>query len=708
MEIKKAVLAAILPALLAPGPLYAAKRSPYFHYLQAVLHEKTGEYQQAIEAYQKTLELDPQAAFVHRQIAELYLQMNQPQKARDAALRAAKLEPDDAEVLYLLGSAHWALGELEEAKENFEKILQIDPQYDSALLSLAQLHLSLDLEKSEHYLKRYLQLHPNSLETHTQLALLQQKRGKLQEAEQSLRQALDANPGYLQARYHLAQLYEIAKDTSAALEQYLKIHDQNSTDAQVTSRLGELFYFSQQNQKAEEFFQQTLKLESNDPTARLWLALLAEEAKNWSLAQKHLQKLASLSQDPKLHLRLSYYQTQQGKIEEAVGTLKEARRLWPQDAEIAYFLSLGYEDLGRYDPAIQILEEVLQARPEEKLLRFQLGALYEKAGDVPKMEKHFRTYLSRYPEDASALNYLGYSLVDRDMKLQQAQELLQKALKIDPDNGAYLDSWGWLLFKKGEPQKALEPLERALKKVPQDPVISEHLGEVYLALKESRQAWLAFRRALPGHSDQSSIRKRLARIESQWSPEKLAQQLLRFLHLEHSKIQTLRGRIQLEGKIHGQHLRFHGWILYEHPERLLLEFIGPFWVPAWKAQLQGESFQMTPLQIPGIPEELVGETAAASLQILRSYLSGELFSSSGKAHYRSGWWKSSIEAEDRKWIFPSKNRWGHPRSIQILPHYSLHFPEDTDPASPPPPSIEFHGPRWEFRLTLESVSLQKK
>ena len=120
------------------------------------------------------------------------------------------------------------------------------------------------------------------------------------------------------------------------------------------------------------------------------------------------------------------------------------------------------------------------------------GAMFERMKKIEPAEAEFRKVLKVDPDNAGALNYIGYMLADRNMRLQESLDLITKALDMEPDNGAYLDSLGWVYFRLGRLPEAEENLRRAVDKTPRDPTVHDHLAQVLMAeskVKEAIQQW---------------------------------------------------------------------------------------------------------------------------------------------------------------------------------------------------------------------------
>jgi tetratricopeptide (TPR) repeat protein len=156
-------------------------------------------------------------------------------------------------------------------------------------------------------------------------------------------------------------------------------------------------------------------------------------------------------------------------------------------------LGLTMLQASRQEEAVAVFREGLQRIPESADLHFNLGTAYDKMGRFDELVHEMEEAIRLDPKHADALNYLGYTYAERDMRLEEAVALIQRALAVKPQNGYYLDSLAWAYYKLGRFQEALEEMKRAVAVVPDDPVFLEHLGEICLTQNlrgEAREAWL--------------------------------------------------------------------------------------------------------------------------------------------------------------------------------------------------------------------------
>ena len=161
-------------------------------------------------------------------------------------------------------------------------------------------------------------------------------------------------------------------------------------------------------------------------------------------------------------------------------------------------------------------EKLSETKPDKETVYFMRGAMYERLKNFDAAEKEFRKALELNPENASALNYLGYMFADRSVRLDEAQKLISRALELDPDNGAFLDSLGWVYFRENRLDDAEHALVRALSKsgIGQDPTVHDHLGDVYLKLGKTKDAITQW---------QASLKEAETDAQSDMEPGELAQ-----------------------------------------------------------------------------------------------------------------------------------------------------------------------------------------
>jgi tetratricopeptide (TPR) repeat protein len=188
-----------------------------------------------------------------------------------------------------------------------------------------------------------------------------------------------------------------------------------------------------------------------------------------------------------------------GEAKQGAQILRGLLKNTAEDRELLLALAQVLEKGKLWAEARETIEKAMgysQTKDQKRGVYFTYGSLLERQKLFDEAEKQFRAALEIDPEDASALNYLGYMLADRNVKLDEAQRLIKKAVDLDPDNGAYLDSLGWVYYRQNKLDLAEENLKRALAKTPRDATVHEHLGDVYFKQGKIRLAQEQWQRSL--------------------------------------------------------------------------------------------------------------------------------------------------------------------------------------------------------------------
>ena len=165
----------------------------------------------------------------------------------------------------------------------------------------------------------------------------------------------------------------------------------------------------------------------------------------------------------------------------------------PGKAELYLYLANAHIEVKQYQQAVDVLKKGIELAPDRDDLQFTLAIAYEKLGMRDAMIDALKKTIELKPDHADALNYLGYSYAEKGERLDEAIQLIKQALLIKRDNGYILDSLAWAYYQKGMPNEALEYMKMAIEKTGDDPVMREHLGDIYLKLSnknKAREEWL--------------------------------------------------------------------------------------------------------------------------------------------------------------------------------------------------------------------------
>ncbi|HSL04315.1 MAG TPA: tetratricopeptide repeat protein [Nitrospiraceae bacterium] len=421
-----------------------------------------GQGERAVKLLDRAIEIDQTSSDPYFTKGLLLLNLKRQSEAEQAIRAGLARAPESAVGYYHLGRILLDAGKGEEAATSLERAIAVNASFEPAYLALASIYESRQAQdRAVAVLRKYLQaVNPRSRDIRHQLVRLYVATKDYQGARKELNDLLAEDPSDLDAQLRLALLYGEEKEYPKAIDQLIQILKARPTELKIRDYLGFLYEEAKDTKKAIETYTFNVQLEP-------------------SFFEGHL------------HLGLLFYRLKQSP--EAITHLTKAITINPKQPEAHIVLGLTYLQKDQFDDAAKTLEEGIGQNPKNADLYFNLGTVYDKLNRFDDVERVMETAITLDPHHADALNYLGYSYAERGVKIDQALSLTKKAVALKPSNGYYIDSLAWALFKSGLFTEALTEMKRAVALAGDDPVLYEHLGDIYAKqrnLPEARESWL--------------------------------------------------------------------------------------------------------------------------------------------------------------------------------------------------------------------------
>jgi tetratricopeptide (TPR) repeat protein len=206
----------------------------------------------------------------------------------------------------------------------------------------------------------------------------------------------------------------------------------------------------------------------------------------------------------------------QNKAGEGIRILEESIQAKPNEEDLYLLLAEVFEKENQLEKALETLKRGLEKNQNGEGIHFQIGALYDKMGEFDKMVAEMKEVLRLNPNHADALNYLGYSYSERGLQLEEALKLIQKAMELKPNMGYITDSLGWVYYKLGDYKRAVTELEKANQLTPDDSAITEHLADSYVKLSRVEKAIEFYEKALkldPKSDQKERLQKKIQELK---------------------------------------------------------------------------------------------------------------------------------------------------------------------------------------------------
>jgi tetratricopeptide (TPR) repeat protein len=489
-------------------------------------------------------------------LGQCYMQLGQPDKAIAALERWQVLVPDSNQGYVTIAQYYESQGNQDKEIEYLKKAVESQPEDVQTMAALASIYSKAKREKEAIPLyQKIIELTGGTPELKRQLATALLENGESTQATQLLAQlskedpqdpsvklamaraqvderqfgpAIETlkslaakDPEDIEVLFYLGNAYEQSGQPAEAVKIFTRLVDQSKTGSEDAKKNAPLFQqhlaLSYQdlgeNQKAIAIYEEMAK---SDPSPRSYFALI-----NAYRVDKQFDKALSLGKqqfdkNPKdENLALVYARTlaDAGKVKDGADILDKMLAGNPSNLDLYINLSQIYLQAKRFSEAEKVLRRAEEQKLDKDRVRFQLATVYDKQKDFDKAESVFKELLKENPNDGPTLNYFGYMLADRGVRLDEAVKYVQAALDLEPNNPAYLDSLGWAFFKMNDLPKAGKYLLQAGELEKRDPVIQDHIADYYSKTGNLEKAQEFYKKSLSNGGEPEDAQKVRAKLE---------------------------------------------------------------------------------------------------------------------------------------------------------------------------------------------------
>ncbi len=440
--------------------------------VHAVLLLREGKVDDAIAELMPLIEGDDKIDDAFTAIGDMLARERDKSAAVDVMERLLKGHDDDPEAQFAMAQLLSRSGQMERSRVVLERVLRLDPAHEPAAVVYAR---------------------------------MLQRSGDPDAALSSMRAFLDANADANSVRMTYARMLVDAKQYDDAQDQFRLLDEKVPDDPDVIYALALLQLQTEQLDEAQGQFERLIELRQRRQAAYYYLGQIAESRKEFSTAVKHYRRVDRGEHHLNAQIRVAVMLAEDDDVEAAREHLhglrgnntQESVRIYRAEAEI-----LSTRD--RFDDALQVYNNALEQLEDNSDLLYGRAMLAEKMEQLDIVEADLRKILEAEPDNADALNALGYTLADRTTRYEEALELIQRALELKPDDHYIVDSMGWVLYRLGRHEEALTHLRRALE-IKGDPEIAAHLGEVLWVMGDREGAKRVWDDALQSTPDDERL-----------------------------------------------------------------------------------------------------------------------------------------------------------------------------------------------------------
>jgi tetratricopeptide (TPR) repeat protein len=489
-------------------------------YLRASLYDNEGKYDQAADMYEQVLE-STDSAHVYLRLAQTYIKLNDLQAVKLTVEKGLKHNPDSVELIALMGDIYrMNKDNMPKAVEMYKKAYELSSDikfvealadayedmndFNSAISAYNQL-IAVE-KKSEYYVGRAKMYDRLGLEKealadyHTaadvdgnffaasRLADYYLGRNDTEVASKYLKMVIQRNPGNIIAQFRLAEILKKQGKEGDAYPLYESILENLDGNERlyVLKQLGSLSYNAKKFDRAYDYFKRAYAIDKDIQTGYS-SALMAEAAKMDNEAEATYNELVAKRPDfADARKRLAVIYIRDNEPDRAIKVLSDIDKIY-KDVDFYRITAEAYVQKKDYISAENVLMNALLENDKDIKLRLDLAVLYDEQKQRDKAVALVKEGLKHHPENESFLNFLGYMYAELGINLKDAERMIRKALDKRPEEPAYLDSLGWVLYKQGKYKEAYVFLKRAAKKAPNEDEIIAHLKLIMkkLGIKKS-------------------------------------------------------------------------------------------------------------------------------------------------------------------------------------------------------------------------------
>ena len=502
-----------------------------FMLLTAELAGQRGQYDVALEGYMEAAKRVHDPRFAER-AAMIALYMKDSNKTNEAVALWLRQDAKNETARKIAALSALRAGNKQAAVEHLNVLLKVDPAgFENAVLELANV-LQRDGKATLVYdtLETLSLQHPDQAEIYFMQSLLAMQMKDKNLAEKKIQQALKIHPDWDKALIFQAQIAVSSGDFNTAKSLLKEASNKYPDNNKIKKLFAQVLIKSEEYQEAGEVYQSIILADPKDFESQFALGLVSLQLEQDDQAEDIFKKLLEQSE---WQYQANFYL---GKIEEKRGHTKKALAWFDKvtDGPLVFESSLSaisllakdkqfneansrlntlqtqfpkqklrillvqaelYSQQKQYEQAFNLLTKALADSPDQKELLYTRALMAERIGKPDIVETDLKKILVKEPDNVEALNALGYTLLSRPGRYVEAEKYLQQALRLQPDEAVIIDSYGWLQFKLGNTEKALEYLQQAYQKQ-QENEIAAHLAEVLWVLGRKDEARELFNKAV--------------------------------------------------------------------------------------------------------------------------------------------------------------------------------------------------------------------
>jgi len=481
------------------------------HFLDGEMYSSQGNYSMAVIEFQDALRYDASSSAIYLSLAEVLLRLNKFERAEEILIQALELNDSIQEIRELLAQQYLMRGDINLGEKQYiilEASYTKEIQYSYILAEI--LYRKGNTEKArDKFWNIYIQ-DSYQVQALSRVAELSKSIGDQQFSFNAFEKLVLIQPENLQFWKNYSELASSLQLFDKAINGLNNLSRLTSDDPIVKERLGILYFENNEYIRSDSILSDLYNKGERSPGILYYktrISIINNNFNNSEIFSTEQIELYPNEISGYTNLAITYINIDNSL--DAIAILLKSEKKFPKNFSINYMLGSTYNNEKKFTLAIESLNKALELDPNSRSTKHLLANIHNSIGDWSVSENIYKELIISDDKDAQALNNYSYTLAERGLKLKEALTMSQKAIELEPNNAAFMDTMGWVLYKLKKYNKAINYIQKSISLNPNNIIVLEHLGDVYMKINKPNDAKLYYNKILDIDKNNFKIKEKL-------------------------------------------------------------------------------------------------------------------------------------------------------------------------------------------------------
>lgn len=468
------------------------------HMMDGQLYLDQGDFAMAIIELQEAQRLEPNVSSIYIALAECYWNLNKPDRSMEMLDTAIELDPENTSIREMMAEQLFRLQNFSESEYQYKILLDLNPESEDYLFALGDLaKIQKKYKQAIEYYRNIFELDNNNMPALELAVDLTHRLGMFEKAGELYRMLLKAdslNINYLGAYADIMVQLNKPEEAVDVVKKIIKIE---GSTIESLIQLGILYNKLEKDDKSIEIFQEILQQDSTNAAGLHFLSTLYRENFEYAKAQDYADNMIiAFPENPQGFINSTLIALDQDDSDEAINILDPVAADFPDEYSIQYLLGMSYNIAKDFKMAAVFLDNARQIAPNSRNTLHLLAIVNDNLNNWHISDGIYMQLIQTDSTDAQAFNNYAYSLIEREEKVELSKKYSRRAIDLAPDQAAYLDTYGWILFKMDKVKEAYKYIKKSLEIDNENTEILKHMGDILVKMNKPTEAKEFYQKAL--------------------------------------------------------------------------------------------------------------------------------------------------------------------------------------------------------------------